>query len=146
MGLSLVQRLSQTGETQSVSSIFLSSYFAFVSDCWNVVVHVTNSLQNNGTGLHFHGIRQNWTDQMDGVPSITQCPIAPGQSYTYKWRAVEYGTGWYHSHFYVQAWDGVFGGIVINGPATANYDVDLGHLFLNDWYHVCFIFTSIRRV
>ena len=73
---------------------------------------------------------------MDGVPSITQCPIAPGDSYTYRWRAVEYGTGWYHSHFYVQAWDGVFGGIIINGPATANYDVDLGHVFLNDWYHV----------
>ncbi|KAF4847794.1 Laccase [Colletotrichum siamense] len=100
-----------------------------------VIVHLTNSLQTNGTGLHFHGIRQNYTDQMDGVPSITQCPIAPGDTYTYKWRAVEYGTGWYHSHFYVQAWDGVFGGITINGPATANYDVDLGHLFLNDWYH-----------
>ncbi|GME66055.1 Multicopper oxidase [Neofusicoccum parvum] len=100
-----------------------------------VIVHLTNSLQTNGTGLHFHGIRQNWTDQMDGVPSITQCPIAPGDSYTYQWRAVEYGTGWYHSHFYVQAWDGVFGGIVINGPASANYDVDLGHVFLNDWYH-----------
>ncbi|KAK1657678.1 extracellular dihydrogeodin oxidase/laccase [Colletotrichum godetiae] len=100
-----------------------------------VVVHLTNSLQTNGTGLHFHGIRQNWTDQMDGVPSITQCPIAPNDTYTYQWRAVEYGTGWYHSHFYVQAWDGVFGGITINGPASANYDVDLGHLFLNDWYH-----------
>lgn len=74
---------------------------------------------------------------MDGVPSITQCPIAPGDSYTYRWHANQYGTGWYHSHFYVQAWDGVFGGILINGPATANYDVDLGHLFLNDWYHVC---------
>ncbi|PIG88134.1 extracellular dihydrogeodin oxidase/laccase [Aspergillus arachidicola] len=100
-----------------------------------VVVHVTNALQANGTGLHFHGIRQNWTDQMDGVPSITQCPIAPGDSNTYRWRATQYGTGWYHSHFFVQAWDGVFGGIVVNGPATANYDVDLGHLFLNDWYH-----------
>ncbi|KAJ5771101.1 uncharacterized protein N7511_003152 [Penicillium nucicola] len=100
-----------------------------------VVVHFMNSLENNGTGLHFHGIRQNWTDGMDGVPSITQCPIAPGDSLTYRWRAVEYGTGWYHSHFYVQAWDGVFGGILVNGPATANYDVDLGHLFLNDWYH-----------
>lgn len=81
---------------------------------------------------------------MDGVPSITQCPIAPGQSYTYKWRAVEYGTGWYHSHFYVQAWDGVFGGILINGPATANYDVDLGHIFLNDWYHVRFTPSSFQ--
>ncbi|ORY63280.1 laccase [Pseudomassariella vexata] len=99
------------------------------------VVHVSNSLQNNGTGIHFHGIRQNWTSEMDGVPSITQCPIAPGDAATYTWRAVQYGTGWYHSHFYVQAWDGVFGGIIVNGPATANYDVDLGHIFLNDWYH-----------
>ncbi|KAL4790275.1 Cupredoxin [Aspergillus venezuelensis] len=84
-----------------------------------VLGHVTNSIQTNGTGLHFHGIRQNWTDAMDGVPSTTQCPIAPGDSYTYRWRAVECGTDW----------------ITINGPATAKYDVGLGHLFLNDWYH-----------
>lgn len=72
---------------------------------------------------------------MDGVPSVTQCPIAPGDTQTYKWRAVQYGSSWYHSHFSVQAWDGIFGGILINGPATADYDVDLGHLFLNDWSH-----------
>lgn len=72
---------------------------------------------------------------MDGVASVTQCPIAPGSSYTYTWKATQYGSSWWHSHFYVQAWDGVFGGIVINGPATANYDVDLGNLFLNDWSH-----------
>lgn len=41
-----------------------------------VVIHVTNSLTNNGTGIHWHGIRQNYTNQHDGVPSITQCPIA----------------------------------------------------------------------
>lgn len=35
----------------------------------------------------------------------------------------------------MQAWDGVFGGIIINGPATANYDEDLGSLFLSDWSH-----------
>lgn len=109
---------------------------SFTSLTGTLGVHLTNSLQNNGSGIHFHGIRQNWTDQMDGVPSITQCPVAPGDSYTYEWKAVQYGTGWYHSHFYVQAWNGVFGGILINGPASANYDVDLGHIFLNDWYHV----------
>jgi hypothetical protein len=27
------------------------------------------------------------------------------------------------------------GGIIINGPATGNYDEDLGNLFLNDWSH-----------
>lgn len=92
-------------------------------------------MANNGTGIHFHGIRQNWTNPNDGVPSMTQCPIAPGSSQTYTWKATQYGSSWYHSHFYVQAWDGVFGGILINGPATANYDEDLGSLFLNDWSH-----------
>ncbi|PVI01802.1 laccase-like multicopper oxidase [Periconia macrospinosa] len=102
-----------------------------------VKVHVINSLttSHNGTSLHFHGIRQNYTVQNDGVASITQCPTAPGQSITYEWRATQYGSTWYHSHFALQAWQGVFGGIVINGPATANYDEDLGMLFLNDWDH-----------
>lgn len=70
--------------------------------------------------------------------SITQCPTAPGESMTYTWRATQYGSSWYHSHFALQAWEGVFGGIIINGPATANYDEDLGVLMLNDWDHqVC---------
>jgi FtsP/CotA-like multicopper oxidase with cupredoxin domain len=72
---------------------------------------------------------------MDGTVSITQCPTAPGESYTYKFHATQYGSSWYHSHFALQAWEGVFGGIVINGPATANYDTDLGNLFLQDWTH-----------
>ncbi|KAK6224209.1 hypothetical protein LQW54_000358 [Pestalotiopsis sp. IQ-011] len=102
-----------------------------------VVVHVTNSLTTslNGTSIHFHGIRQNYTNENDGVSSITQCPTAPGSSITYTWKAEQYGSSWYHSHFSLQAWQGIFGGILINGPATANYDVDLGNLFLNDWSH-----------
>lgn len=99
------------------------------------VVHVTNSMPNNGSSIHFHGIRQNYTNLNDGVPSVTQCPIAPGSSYTYTWRATQYGSSWYHSHFYVQAWDGIFGGIQINGPASANYDIDLGTVTLGDWSH-----------
>ncbi|KAI1847860.1 hypothetical protein JX265_013902 [Neoarthrinium moseri] len=101
------------------------------------VIHVKNSLttSNNGTSFHFHGIRQNYTNAQDGVSSITQCPTAPGESITYTWRATQYGSSWYHSHFSLQAWEGVFGGIIINGPATANYDEDLGTLLLNDWDH-----------
>jgi FtsP/CotA-like multicopper oxidase with cupredoxin domain len=98
-----------------------------------VKVHVTNSLANNGTSLNFHGIRQNYTNPMDGVASITQCPVAPGDSLTYTWRATQYGSSWYHSHYSLQAWEGVLGGIVIHGPSTANFDTDLGMLFLNDW-------------
>ncbi|XWW97935.1 hypothetical protein V2A60_005931 [Cordyceps javanica] len=102
-----------------------------------VVVHVTNSLAEakNGTSIHFHGIRQNYTNQMDGVTSITQCPIAVGDSMTYTWRATQYGSSWYHSHIGLQAWEGVAGAILINGPATANYDVDKGTIFLSDWSH-----------
>ncbi|KAI1487645.1 multicopper oxidase [Biscogniauxia mediterranea] len=102
-----------------------------------VTVHVTNSLttSKNGTSIHWHGIRQNYTNENDGVVSITQCPTAVGETVTYTWRALQYGSSWYHSHFALQAWEGIFGGIVINGPATANYDEDLGMLFLNDWDH-----------
>ena len=105
-----------------------------------VIVHVNNLLteSKNGTSIHFHGIRQNFTNDQDGVVSITQCPTAPSSSITYTWRALQYGSTWYHSHFALQAWQGILGGIVINGPATANYDEDLGMLFLNDWDHqVC---------
>ncbi|KAK7967310.1 uncharacterized protein PG986_001587 [Apiospora aurea] len=100
-----------------------------------VVVHLTNKLaqSTNGTSIHFHGIRQNYTNSHDGVVSITQCPTPPGSSVTYTWKAVQYGTSWYHSHFGLQAFEGAFGGIVINGPATANYDEDLGTIALLDW-------------
>lgn len=41
----------------------------------------------------------------------------------------------YHSHWSLQAWEGAFGGLVIHGPATGNYDEDLGMLHLTDWSH-----------
>lgn len=70
---------------------------------------------------------------MDGVPGITECPLAPGESKTYSFQATQYGTSWYHSHFSGQYGDGVLGPIVIYGPATANYDIDLGPLTVTDW-------------
>ncbi|KAJ5777184.1 hypothetical protein N7520_000430 [Penicillium odoratum] len=101
-----------------------------------VVVHLTNSLPadvDNGTSIHFHGIRQLYTNQNDGVVSITQCPTAPNKTITYRWRAMQYGTTWYHSHIGLQAWEGLFGGIVIQGPASSNYDEDKGVIIMNDW-------------
>lgn len=41
---------------------------------------------------------------------------------------------WYHSHYSNQYSDGVVGTIIINGPATSNYDNDLGMLTISDWY------------
>jgi FtsP/CotA-like multicopper oxidase with cupredoxin domain len=101
-----------------------------------IIVHLTNSLQNNGTSIHFHGARQNYTNEMDGVPSITQCALAPGESMTYKWRAVNYGTSWYHSHFSIQTYEGVFGPMIVHGPSSAPFDIDLGTFTVQDWSHV----------
>lgn len=71
--------------------------------CWGdeVVVTVVNQLANQGTTIHWHGVRQLFTNDMDGVP-ITQCPIARGDSFTYRFRVTQYGTSWYHSHYSLQ--------------------------------------------
>ncbi|KAH6654064.1 multicopper oxidase [Truncatella angustata] len=100
-----------------------------------IVVHVTNSVSNNGTSIHFHGVRQYLTNDQDGVASVTQCPLAFGETMTYEWQANQYGHSWYHSHYALQAWNGVMGGIVIRGPVTAPYDEDKGILILSDWFH-----------
>jgi FtsP/CotA-like multicopper oxidase with cupredoxin domain len=106
-----------------------------------IVVHVFNNqsfkenFENSGLAIHWHGINQWETNAHDGVSAVTQCTIRPQSNMTYKWRATQYGTAWYHAHTSLKAWDGVFGGIVINGPSSANYDEDKGVLFLNDWSH-----------
>lgn len=71
----------------------------------------------------------------DGVPGVTQCPIAPGTSLTYSFHLTQYGTTWYHSHLSLQYGMGIFGPMIINGPATADYDEDLGVITLQDWAH-----------
>ncbi|EJD46356.1 extracellular dihydrogeodin oxidase/laccase [Auricularia subglabra TFB-10046 SS5] len=98
-------------------------------------IHVTNALQDNGTSIHWHGIRQLQNTIADGVNGVTECPLAPGESKVYTFKATQYGTSWYHSHYSAQYGDGVWGAIVINGPATAEYDVDLGPITFNDWFH-----------
>ncbi|KAJ5981399.1 Multicopper oxidase type 2 [Penicillium canescens] len=49
----------------------------------NVEVLVHNSLPFNIT-VHFHGIEQRNTAWSDGIPGLTQKPIQPGHSWTYK--------------------------------------------------------------
>ncbi|KAF2201578.1 putative extracellular dihydrogeodin oxidase/laccase [Delitschia confertaspora ATCC 74209] len=106
---------------------------------WGDIIRVTvhNNLTNvhNGTALHWHGIRMLETNWLDGVPGVTQCPSKPGESQVYEFRAMQYGTSWYHSHFSLQYTNGAYGPIVIHGPSSANYDEDLGPLVMSDWYH-----------
>lgn len=104
---------------------------------WGDILEITviNELENNGTSIHWHGFRQTGYNCEDGVGGITECPIAPGHSKTYKFQATSFGTTWYHSHFSAQYGDGVLGPVIIHGPASANYDIDLGHVIVNDYYN-----------
>lgn len=51
-------------------------------DYIEVKVHNNITGPEEGTSMHWHGLLQKETPWMDGVPSISQCPIAPGASFT----------------------------------------------------------------
>lgn len=71
------------------------------------------------TTMHFHGIDQRGTPWSDGVPGLTQLPIRPGASYSYKWVAAESGAYFYHAHSKGQLMDGLYGAIVV-GPSPGS--------------------------
>jgi len=48
-----------------------------------LVVNVLNSLGNQSTSLHFHGLYMRGATFMDGPVAVTQCPILPGERFTY---------------------------------------------------------------
>jgi hypothetical protein len=48
-----------------------------------IVVTVNNKLETENTAIHWHGIRQIDTPWADGVGGVTQCPILPGETFTY---------------------------------------------------------------
>ncbi|KAJ4330764.1 hypothetical protein N0V95_009998, partial [Ascochyta clinopodiicola] len=79
-----------------------------------IVVHVHNEA-TNATSIHWHGLYQNGTAHMDGTVGVTNCPIAPGQTFTYRFNVTgQSGTYWYHSHVSMQASDGLVGPLVIH--------------------------------
>ncbi|KAF3037163.1 hypothetical protein E8E11_001642 [Didymella keratinophila] len=79
-----------------------------------IVVHVHNQAIN-ATSIHWHGLYQNGTNHMDGTVGTTNCPVAPGHSFTYRFNVTgQSGTYWYHSHVSMQASDGLVGPLVIH--------------------------------
>lgn len=60
-----------------------------------VTVHNLTTLNHS---VHWHGIYQTNTWQMDGVPDVTQRGIEPGESFTYRFVADKTGSLWYHCH------------------------------------------------
>ncbi|KAF4964074.1 hypothetical protein FSARC_7976 [Fusarium sarcochroum] len=126
------------GQNFTEAKLFNNQYPGpWLEACWGDTFNITviNSMTKNGTSIHWHGIRQNQTMDMDGVNGVTQCPIAPGQSFNYVFKTTQYGTSWYHSHYSVQYADGLQGPITIHGPQSAPYDATKKPLLMTDWSH-----------
>jgi FtsP/CotA-like multicopper oxidase with cupredoxin domain len=62
-------------------------------------VEVVNQLKVPTT-IHWHGLIL--PNLMDGVPFVTQNPIAPGKSFRYDFPLKQSGTYWMHSHYGLQ--------------------------------------------
>ncbi|KAI0923401.1 hypothetical protein AcV5_008963 [Taiwanofungus camphoratus] len=108
----------------------------------NVVNQLTDDTMNRTTSVHWHGIHQHTTNWADGPAFVTQCPIAPGNSFLYDFTVPDQtGTYWYHSHESLQYCDGLRGAFIVydpNDPHKQLYDVDDEStiITLMDWYHV----------
>lgn len=94
-------------------------------------IAVENALDEDTT-VHWHGLRV--PNAMDGVPHLTQAPIAPGETFTYAFDAVDAGTFWYHPHqrSFEQVGRGLYGVLIIEETNPPRADREMVWV-LDDW-------------
>jgi CopA family copper-resistance protein len=96
-----------------------------------ITIRVTNKLRES-TSIHWHGIILPY--QMDGVPGISYAGIAPGETFTYRFKVQQNGTYWYHSHSAMQEQTGMYGAIIIDPAHNNSIPADRDHVvLLTDW-------------
>jgi FtsP/CotA-like multicopper oxidase with cupredoxin domain len=84
------------------------------------------------TSIHWHGLEV--PIEQDGVPWISQKPIAPGEKYVYEFTVHQEGTFFYHSHGAMQEMMGMIGFFVAHPERTykPRADHDFG-VILQEW-------------
>jgi FtsP/CotA-like multicopper oxidase with cupredoxin domain len=94
-------------------------------------IEVANGLAHETT-VHWHGIRL--PNAMDGVPHVTQAPIAPRGTFVYEFDVPDAGTFWYHPHAMSveQLERGLSGAFVVEEDRPPPVDRDLVWV-LKDW-------------
>jgi CopA family copper-resistance protein len=97
----------------------------------DVTIRVTNRLRTQ-TSIHWHGLIV--PADMDGVPGLSFDGIAPGTTFTYRFRVNQSGTYWYHSHSRFQEQVGHYGPLVIDRRGGERHAADREHtILLSDW-------------
>jgi FtsP/CotA-like multicopper oxidase with cupredoxin domain len=96
-----------------------------------VRIIVENGLPESTT-VHWHGLEV--PIEQDGVPWISQKPIAPGESFTYEFTVHQEGTFFYHAHSAMQEMMGLLGLFIAHPatPYTPHVDHDYG-IVLQEW-------------
>ncbi|KAF5193337.1 Laccase-7, partial [Thalictrum thalictroides] len=85
-----------------------------------LIVHVFNTSPYNIT-LHWHGVFQMFSGWSDGPAYVTQCPIVPGSSYTYKFYVTgQEGTLWWHAHISMLR-ETLYGALIIRPGLGRSY-------------------------
>jgi FtsP/CotA-like multicopper oxidase with cupredoxin domain len=86
-------------------------------------IEVVNALPAPTT-VHWHGLRV--PNAMDGVPFVTQPPIAPGERFRYRFALEDAGTFWYHPHFrsHEQVTRGLYGAFIVDEDRPPQVDGD----------------------
>ncbi|KAK1410787.1 hypothetical protein QVD17_37326 [Tagetes erecta] len=132
-----ITRLCSTKPILTVNGRYPGPTIA-VNEGDNVQIKVTNGVSINTT-IHWHGIKQVRTGWADGPAYVTQCPIRPGQSYTYKFTVSgQRGTLWWHAHI---AWQRatVYGAFIIYPrmpyPFAAPVDAEVPIIF-GEWWNL----------
>ncbi|GAB6986862.1 multicopper oxidase family protein [Nocardioides pyridinolyticus] len=83
------------------------------------------------SSIHWHGIALR--NAADGVPGLTQDPIAAGSPFVYEFTAPDPGTYFYHPHVGVQLDRGLYAPLIIDDPAEpGDYDLEW-IVVLDDW-------------
>ncbi|WP_295797454.1 copper resistance system multicopper oxidase [uncultured Microbulbifer sp.] len=98
-----------------------------------VTMDVTNYLEDTKhASIHWHGILVPF--RMDGVPGVNFNGIQPGETYRYRFKVVQAGTYWYHSHSRFQEQTGSYGPLVIDPKDGEPFHCERDHVIvLSDW-------------
>ena len=102
---------------------------------FKVTVHVRNLMDTLEMTLHFHGMFMQGSTWFDGVPDLSQTPIWPGQSFTYRFEATPSGTHWYHTHVPGTHVHGLYGLFIVHrrGPPLPPPVAEL-HMLVSDFW------------
>ncbi|WP_352259758.1 copper resistance system multicopper oxidase [Psychrobacter sp. TB55-MNA-CIBAN-0194] len=96
-----------------------------------VTIRVHNQMDES-TSIHWHGLLVPF--EMDGVPGISFDGIPANSTFTYKFKLVQSGTYWYHSHSGFQEQTGMLGAIVIEPKGRERHPIEEDHVIvLSDW-------------